>query len=146
MVALPTTELEIAAFVEAFEACTLPKERWTHGAHVLTGAWYVHALGEAAATDRMRVCVSRYNEAMGGKNTATSGYHETITVFWIKVLSVLCAAAGEVGRAEFARAAEARFGQERKLHQRFYDFDVVGSEEARRVWVAPMRTIHAANL
>ena len=30
------------------------------------------------------MCVGRYNEAVGGKNTETSGYHETITVFWIK--------------------------------------------------------------
>jgi len=67
-------------------------------------------------------------------------------VFWIKVLTVLCAASGEVGRAEFASEAEARFGQERRLHERFYDFDVVGSEEARRVWVAPLIGIEAANL
>ena len=75
MMALPVTELEIDVFLAAFEGCTLPKERWTHAAHLLTGACYVHALGEAGAIDRMRLCVRRYNEAVGGKNTETSGYH-----------------------------------------------------------------------
>ncbi len=48
---LPTTEPDIDAFILAFESGTLPKERWTHAAHILTGACYVHSLGEAAAID-----------------------------------------------------------------------------------------------
>ena len=83
---LPETEEEIDAFIAAFEGCTLPKERWTHGAHLLTGACYVHALGQAGAIEKMRECVKRYNVSVGGKNTETSGYHETITVAWIKLL------------------------------------------------------------
>jgi hypothetical protein len=86
---LPVTEQEIDAFIAGFEAGSLPKECWTHGAHLLTGACYVHALGEAAAIDKMRLCVRRYNEAVGGKNTESSGYHETITIAWIKVLAGL---------------------------------------------------------
>jgi len=84
---LPITEPEIDAFIAAFEAGTLPKEQWTHAAHILTGACYVHALGEAAAIDRMRDRVSAFNLAVGGQNTPTSGYHETVTVFWIKLLA-----------------------------------------------------------
>src|SRR5580704_14982749 len=89
MTGLPCSESEIDAFLEAFEGGTLPKERWTHGAHLLTGACYVHALGQAGAIERMRVCVKRHNESAGGKNTETSGYHETITIAWIKLLDGL---------------------------------------------------------
>src|SRR5260370_28612552 len=89
MTTLPGTEVEIDAFLAAFEGCTLPKERWTHGAHLLTGACYVHGLGQAAALEKMRVCVRRYNESVGGKNTESSGYHETITVMWIPLLAGL---------------------------------------------------------
>ena len=35
---LPRTEAEIDEFIGAFEAGTLPKAQWTHGAHLLTGA------------------------------------------------------------------------------------------------------------
>jgi hypothetical protein len=135
--ALPVTELEIDAFLAAFEGGTLPKARWTHSAHLLTGACYVHAFGEAEAIDRMRVCVRRYNEAVGGKNTETSGYHETITVAWIKLLAGLLRESGSMERAAFAALAVERFERQRDIFRRYYDFDLVGSVEARRVWVAP---------
>jgi hypothetical protein len=137
MRALPETEAEIDAFLAGFEGCTLPKERWTHGAHLLTGACYVHALGQAAAIDRMRTCVKRYNESVGGKNTETSGYHETITVAWIKLLDALLRESGEMQRAAFARLAVERFAGDREIFRRYYAFDLVSSVEARRNWVPP---------
>lgn len=143
---LPVTEEEIDGFIAAFEQGTLPKARWTHGAHVLTGACYVYALGEEEATAKMRLCVSRYNEAVGGRNTPTSGYHETITVFWIKVLSELRRQSGALRRCEFAAEAVARFAQTRRLHEKFYDFDVTGSQDARQRWIPPSRPIDLANL
>ncbi len=137
MVALPVTELEIDAFIAAFEGCRLPKERWTHGAHLLTGACYVHTLGQAGAIETMRVCVRRYNESVGGENTETSGYHETIKVMWIKLLDELRLKAGPMERAAFARLAVERFELRRDVFREYYDFDVVGSVEARREWGAP---------
>lgn len=137
MTPLPTTESEIDAFIAAFEGCTLPKERWTHGAHLLTGACYVHALGQAAAIDKMRVCVRRYNESVGGKNTETSGYHETITVAWIKLLDGLRSKAPQLDRAAFAALALERFEKDKGIFKRYYDFDLVGSTEARLAWVEP---------
>ena len=134
---LPSTEVEIDEFLTAFEAGTLPKERWTHGAHLLGGACYVYRLGQAGAIHHMRTCVRRYNEAVGGKNTATSGYHETITVFWIKVLDTLLRDAQPISRAEFAELAVERFASQRDLFRRFYDFDVIASTEARAEWIAP---------
>jgi hypothetical protein len=35
----------------------------------------------------MRERVAAYNVAVGGPNTETGGYHETVTVLWIKILS-----------------------------------------------------------
>jgi hypothetical protein len=134
---LPTTEAGIDVFLAAFEDGSLPKERWTHGAHILGGACYVHRLGEAAALEHMRTCVRRFNEAVGGKNTETSGYHETVTVFWIKLLHAYLATKQPIGRAGFAALAVARFEQQREIFQKYYDFDVVASVEARARWVAP---------
>jgi hypothetical protein len=134
---LPVTEQEIDAFIAGFEAGSLPKECWTHGAHLLTGACYVHALGEAAAIDKMRLCVSRYNEAVGGKNTESSGYHETITIAWIKVLAGLLRQSRPMARAHFAALAVQRFAGDKGYLTRFYDFDLVNSVEARRTWIPP---------
>ena len=134
---LPTTEAGIDAFLASFEDGSLAKERWTHAAHILGGASYVHRLGEAAALDHMRACVKRYNEAVGGKNTATSGYHETVTAFWIKLLHAFLFGKKPIDRAEFAMLAVAHFAPQRDIYQSYYDFDVVASTEARARWIAP---------
>ncbi|MBS1801032.1 MAG: hypothetical protein JSS95_14555 [Acidobacteria bacterium] len=137
MPTLPVTEREIDGFIAAFEGCTLPKEEWTHAAHLLTGACYVHVMGREPALDRMRECVRRYNVSVGGKNTETSGYHETITVMWIRLLDGLRQVAGPMERAAFAALAVERFEPRRAIFREYYDFDVVGSTEARLRWVEP---------
>jgi hypothetical protein len=137
MPTLPVTEPEIEVFLAAFEGCTLPKSEWTHSAHLLTGACYVHALGREAALAKMRECVRRYNESVGGKNTETSGYHETITVMWIRLLDSLRREATEMERAEFAALAVERFAARRDIFREYYDFDLLGSTEARMRWIEP---------
>jgi hypothetical protein len=137
MPGLPLTEPEIDVFLAAFEDSTLPKERWTHSAHLFTGACYVHSLGEEAAIQRMRVCIKGYNESVGGKNTETSGYHETITIAWIKLLSRLLRESQPMERADFAGLAVERFANDREIFSRYYAFDLVNSVEARRSWIPP---------
>ena len=132
---LPITEADIDAFIAAFEAGTLPKARWTHAAHILTGACYVHSLGEAAAINRMRDRVSAFNLAVGGQNTPTSGYHETVTVFWIKLLATHLATTET--RTDFAHRAVRDLAPIRNIYADFYDFDILTSTEARHTWIEP---------
>jgi hypothetical protein len=142
---LPGDETALAIFIAAFEDGTLPKHRWTHAAHILTGACYVHALPESAAIDRMRSRVSAYNLAVGGQNTSTSGYHETVTIFWIKLLAAFhrdsVAAdptlAHPAARLTFAAHAVAHFAPQRDILRRYYDFDIVACTEARSAWIPP---------
>jgi hypothetical protein len=134
---LPSTEPEISAFLHAFEQCTLPKAEWTHSAHLLIGACYVHTLGESEAIAAMRTNVSRFNESVGGRNTDTSGYHETITVAWIKLLAALLAQAQPITRESFANMAVAHFAPRRDLFARHYDFDLLQSTPARLRWIEP---------
>jgi len=137
MPTLPLTESEINAFLAAFEGGTLPKERWTHSAHLLTGACYLHMLGEEPAIQRMRICIKRHNESVGTQNTDTGGYHETITITWIKLLNRLLRESGTMKRAAFARLAVERFSGDREIFRRYYAFDLVKSVEARRTWIPP---------
>jgi hypothetical protein len=137
MPSLPITEFEIDAFLAAFESCTLPKSEWTHAAHLLTGACYVHGMGREAALEKMRTCVRRYNESVGGKNTETSGYHETITVMWIRLLHELLRESAPMDRAQFAHYAVEHFKERRDIFREYYDFDLPGSTEARLRWVEP---------
>ena len=80
-------EQEILNLVKHFQNQTLPKEEWTHEAHLTVACWYLlnHTIDEA--TCFLRSGIITYNAAVGGKNTATGGYHETLTVFWIQIIA-----------------------------------------------------------
>lgn len=136
---MPVTEAEIDDFLTAFEECTLPKSEWTHAAHLLTGACYVYQLGREPALAKMRDCVRRYNESVGGRNTATSGYHETITVMWIRILAALRHENAAMERAAFAALAVERYSGSRDIFREYYDFDLAGSTQARLEWMEPNR-------
>ena len=88
---LATTQ-EIEAFIRDFEACRLPKPRWTHHAHFVVGLWYLthHSPEEALAIVRQRI--RAHNESVGTANTDSSGYHETLTRFYLTGISAHLAA------------------------------------------------------
>ncbi len=74
---------EIERVVCCFGDCTLPCEEWTHAAHLTVGLWYARQYPPEEALDRIRSGIKRYNVACGGENTDFSGYHETITRFYM---------------------------------------------------------------
>lgn len=131
------TQNELHLLVQAFEAGSLPKSAWTHAAHVAVGANYVSLHGEPLALETMRERVRTYNESVGTVNSDTSGYHETLTRFWIAVLARLHDEEKAASHLMFVQRAVTLYGGRRDLHQRFYNFDVVKNTEARREWVAP---------
>ncbi len=89
MHSLPTTEPELDAFLHAFESGTLAKERWTSGRPSSHRSLLRPSPRRDRRHRRMRHHVRRYNEAVDGQSTPTSGDHETITVFWIKAVDAL---------------------------------------------------------
>lgn len=103
----------------------------------MAGAHYVYLFGEARAMGHMRDRVRAYNHAVGTANTATSGYHETLTRMWIGALVRLLRASHGTSRLGFVQLAVERFGPRRDLHTLLYDFDVVKDQRARAVWVEP---------
>ena len=86
------TDADIAALTAAFRACTLPKEKWTHAAH-WAAALALIAEDRAAAFRDMPGMIRTYNESVGGKNTETEGYHETITIASLRAAAHALAAA-----------------------------------------------------
>ena len=58
---------------------TLPKSVWTHAAHFAATLWLLQCRPEVEISREMPGIIRGYNEATGGANTETSGYHETIT-------------------------------------------------------------------
>ena len=73
----------IVAIGEGLLARTLPREAWTHEAHLAACTWIVRDRPDIAPEDDMAAIISTYNEAVGGVNDDSQGYHETITQIYI---------------------------------------------------------------
>src|SRR5262245_8226100 len=72
-----------AEFLAAFEACTIPKHDWTHAAHIRMAWLYLMRLRFAEALEAVRSGIQKYNRSLGN----TTGYHETITVAFVRVIA-----------------------------------------------------------
>jgi hypothetical protein len=124
-------------FLSGFETGTLPKTEWTHGAHVAVAASYLFDSDFAAVLPLMRERICAYNLAVGTANTETSGYHETLTHFWLAIVSDFLCNRKPASCLEAVREAVAAFGEERALHKLYYSGDVVRDTAARRRWREP---------
>lgn len=90
----------IRDLLDRFEAAELSSAEWTHQAHLLVGACYVDRLGAEAALPRLRAGIRSLNQRNGVANTATSGYHETITRAYTVLLAAFWATCPPVTLAE----------------------------------------------
>ena len=78
-----TDDASITHLGEGLLARTLPREDWTHEAHLAACLWIVRDRAEIDPESDMRDIISSYNVAVGGVNDETQGYHETITQVYI---------------------------------------------------------------
>jgi hypothetical protein len=85
------TEDALTDFLESFERGSWPKSAWTHAAHVAVAACYLIEYPDEAAANHMRRGIVHYNHCVGTVNSDHSGYHETITLFWLAIVKArLC--------------------------------------------------------
>jgi hypothetical protein len=129
---------EIETFIVAFEACSLPKVHWTHQAHLIVALWYNLRHTPGDALNIVREGIKRYNEAVGTENTATSGYHETITVFYMwAVRKFIENASSGASLVELANSLIGGKCAAKSFPFEYYSRDLLLSSEARAVWVKP---------
>jgi hypothetical protein len=129
------------AFVADWHAHRLTRQDWTHGAHVGVCAYYAYAHNEATTLAIMRPGIRAFNESIGGQNTATSGYHESITRLWVMAISAYLRASQPASRWDASRLAVERFTDPGELLRQCYSFDVVADPRARAEWVPPDRPV-----
>ena len=131
-------EESLTDFLEAFERGTWPKSAWTHAAHVAVASCYLIEYPSEEAADRMRRGIRYYNHCVGTLNSDHSGYHETLTLFWLSVVKARLRELDEsLPRVEAVRVLVTQLAPLRDLYREYYSFDVVRSVEARRTWIAP---------
>ncbi|QDV21574.1 hypothetical protein Pan153_62640 [Gimesia panareensis] len=79
--------MDDAQLLEAFEACTLPFEEWTHRSHLRVAYLYASRFPYAEALNRMRASIKAYNKATDTPEELERGYHETITVAFVRLVT-----------------------------------------------------------
>jgi hypothetical protein len=81
------TDRAIRRIGEGLLARDLPRVEWTHEAHLAACCWILSERPDINPTADMRGIISSYNEAVGGVNDDSQGYHETITQVYIAAVS-----------------------------------------------------------
>lgn len=135
-----STDAEIIRIGEGLLARTLPKGDWTHEAHLAACLWIVRDCPDIAPERDMPGIISRYNESLGGVNSDTEGYHETITqVFIAAVRDHLNDRPKGEGVCDCVNALLVSDRGRRDWPLRFYSKERLFSVQARRGFVAPDR-------
>lgn len=131
------TDEEVNLLVKRFEERTLPKAEWTHAAHLTVGLYYCFHNPFGVAKNLMSDGIYWLNDTHGTPNTETSGYHETLTIFWLRTVAEFLEsrAKGE----NLARLANnlITYYNDTSLPFSFYSRERLFSVEARMSYVEP---------
>lgn len=116
---------------------TLKRAEWTHEAHLAACAWIVLERPDLVPERDLPKIIRRYNESVGGVNSDTEGYHETITQASIRAVRAALARSEGRGLCDrvnaLLRAPEGR----RDWPLLFYSRALLFSKEARLGRVEP---------
>ena len=124
-------------FVNSWRSGVLPKDAWTHAAHVAVTGYFAFDNPAEVVFAIMKRGILHFNSCAGVVNGPDSGYHETLTQFWSNRITCSVRDAAPESRLDAARHAVRIFGEDRDLPSLFYSFDVVRDRRARGEWVPP---------
>jgi len=128
----------IAAVVAGFLDRSMPKAEWSHAAHFATTLWLLRHEPARDLPQTMPGLIRGYNEAVGGVNSDTAGYHETITQASIRAARDFLSgrAADEPLHASVDALMAGALGQPDWLLA-YWSRARLLSVDARRGWVGP---------
>lgn len=122
---------------EKFLSLSLPKAEWTHEAHLATCAWLLVERPDIQPERDLPGLIRTYNESVGGVNSDSEGYHETITQISIRGVraslernngGTLCERVNRLLRDPEGR---------RDWPLNFYSRELLFSKAARLGWIEP---------
>jgi hypothetical protein len=133
-----TTDAEITRVGEGLLAANLPREDWTHEAHIAATTYLLLKRPDVDLDSELPGLIRRYNESVGGVNSDDEGYHETITrLFLHGVRLFLSEADPDEPLHELVNELLLSPMGRRDWPLRFYSRERLFSVEARRNFVEP---------
>ena len=126
------SDTEIGALVSAFESCSFHPSQFKHYQHLAVALWYVSRLPYDKAVERMRNGIRKLASTYG-----KTGYHETITLFWLRLVKgFLAHTEPPYSIAALANQLAAKYG-DKKLIDEYYSTAALTSPKAKTEWVEP---------
>jgi hypothetical protein len=132
------SDAAVARVGESFLARSLEREEWTHEAHLAATTYLLLRREEIDLDAQLPDLIRGYNESVGGVNSDTAGYHDTITrVFLHGVRLFLSEADLSEPLHELVNELLLSPMGRRDWPLRFYSRDHLLSVAARRNFVPP---------
>ena len=122
---------EVSKLVRSFEACTIHPAEFKHYQHLAIALWYTANFSSDEATMKVRTGIQKLAAAYG-----KTGYHETITLFWLAIVRKFFARSHSHSIAELANKLAAEC-TDKNLILDYYSEEVLTSDKAKNGWVAP---------
>ena len=132
------TDAEIERIGEGLLARTLPRPDWTHEAHLAATTYLLLRRPDIDLDAELPGIIRTYNASVGGVNSDSEGYHETITRTFLHGVRLFLAEAknGEPLHERVNELLLSPMGR-RDWPLRFYSLKRLFSVEARRSFVEP---------
>jgi len=128
----------VARVGEGLLACSLPREEWTHEAHLAATSWLILTHPEIDLDAELPGLIRRYNESVGGVNDDTQGYHDTITRAYLRGVRLFLEEADRTRPIhELVNELLMSPMGRRDWPLRFWSKELLMSVEARREFVPP---------
>jgi hypothetical protein len=120
---------EIFELVRRFESCELNPADFRHYQHLTVALWYVKEFPYDIASEKLRAGIKKLAAAYG-----KTGYHETITLFWLMAVREFAATADSVeSLSELANRLVSTY--EKSFIAQYYSEELLASPEAKARWV-----------
>jgi len=132
------SDAEIEHLGEGLLARTLSRDEWTHEAHLAATTYLLLRRPDVDLDRELPTIIRRFNKSVGGVNSETEGYHETITrVFLHGVRLFLAEADPKEPLDELVNELLLSPMGRRDWPLRFYTRDRLLSVKARRDFIPP---------
>jgi hypothetical protein len=127
-----TSDAEIRTLVESFEACSFHPSEFRHYQHLIVALWYVWHLSPGEAAAKVTRGIRRLAETYG-----KMGYHETITLFWLRIVSNFAAENRPTGSLTKTANELIDHCHDKNLIGQFYSAELLATDRAKAEWVEP---------
>src|SRR5690606_27982777 len=88
---------DIRMLGEGLLACALPREAWTHEAHLAACLWLLTERPDIDVDAEIAGLSCRFNESLGGVNDDHNGYHDSITRAFVTGVRLFLSRTAETG-------------------------------------------------